>query len=61
MLNAPRRRARITIAGDVPDAIVVPAGCRFHPRCPFREPRCEEVTPPLKEVSPGRFVACHLF
>jgi peptide/nickel transport system ATP-binding protein len=59
-LGAGRRRARVTLPGDLPDPIDVPGGCRFHPRCPFREPRCVEVEPPMKEIAPRRFAACHL-
>jgi peptide/nickel transport system ATP-binding protein len=35
------------IAGSVPDALHLPGGCRFHPRCPFAIPRCEAEEPPL--------------
>lgn len=28
------KRDRIELVGEVPDAIEVPSGCRFHPRCP---------------------------
>ena len=38
--------------------IALPAGCRFHPRCPFVEPRCREAEPPLTEVAPGQHAAC---
>ncbi|MBX6376914.1 MAG: dipeptide/oligopeptide/nickel ABC transporter permease/ATP-binding protein [Clostridia bacterium] len=31
-----------------------PVGCRFHPRCPFAVPDCQEVHPPLVSVGPGR-------
>lgn len=61
VLEPTARRPRVTVAGDIPDALEVPTGCRFHPRCPFREPRCVEAVPEMKEVAPGRFVACHLF
>lgn len=60
-LDQTTHRARVTVPGDIPDATEIPSGCRFHPRCPFREPRCVDVPPEMKEVSPGRFVACHLF
>jgi peptide/nickel transport system ATP-binding protein len=38
------------IEGNVPDALSLPSGCRFHPRCAFREERCDESEPPLEQV-----------
>jgi peptide/nickel transport system ATP-binding protein len=35
------------IEGNVPDASRFPNGCRFHPRCRFRLPRCSDVVPVL--------------
>lgn len=37
-----------------------PIGCRFFPRCAFRERVCEEVYPELREVRKGHLVSCHL-
>ena len=37
-----------------------PAGCKFHPRCRERLPRCAEVRPPRIELE-DREVRCHLF
>jgi peptide/nickel transport system ATP-binding protein/oligopeptide transport system ATP-binding protein len=54
------RRKRRVLAGDVPSPIKPPSGCRFHTRCPYVEQRCKVEEPPLKEVAPGQFVACHL-
>jgi oligopeptide/dipeptide ABC transporter ATP-binding protein len=54
------RRTRLIIEGDVPSPIDPPPGCRFHTRCPFAIARCRSEEPRLQEVSPGRFVACHL-
>jgi len=42
-----------TIGGRVPAIDRMPRGCRFAPRCPLREPRCEEATPPLEPVAAG--------
>ena len=35
------------IPGNPPDLAHVPAGCRFHPRCPHVAERCTEVAPDL--------------
>jgi len=55
-----RSRQKIEVPGETPSPIDLPPGCRFWPRCPFVTERCKEVEPDLKEVGPGRFVACHL-
>lgn len=54
------KRKRILLPGEPPSAIHPPAGCPFHPRCPFVEPRCRTEAPLLRETEPGRWVACHL-
>jgi len=55
------KRQRIILEGDPPSPIQVPAGCRFHPRCPKRFDPCDTETPVLREVSPGHWVSCHLY
>ena len=47
------------ISGDPPNPIDPPPGCRFHTRCPLASDVCRAKRPPLAEVEPGRFVACH--
>ncbi|MBC7432831.1 MAG: ABC transporter ATP-binding protein [Rubritepida sp.] len=49
-----------TLAGDVPNAAAIPAGCRFAPRCPRRMPICTIDDPGLKRVAGGspHSVAC---
>jgi len=54
------RRKRIILAGDVPSAVKVPPGCRFHTRCPYAFDRCRVEEPLMKEPVRGHFVACHL-
>ena len=49
-----------TLPGEPPSPVAIPAGCRFHPRCPVIEARCRTEIPPLREVGPGHRVACHL-
>ena len=48
------------LAGTVPDPSDYPAGCRFHPRCPDRLPRCDSESPAIAGHGPGRRVACFL-
>jgi oligopeptide/dipeptide ABC transporter ATP-binding protein len=53
-------RKRIILSGDVPSPLNPPPGCRFHTRCPVAIDRCRVEVPPMKEVAPGHFAACHL-
>jgi peptide/nickel transport system ATP-binding protein len=53
-------RKRIILSGDVPSPVNPPPGCRFHTRCPLAFDRCRVEVPPMKEVAPGHFAACHL-
>jgi peptide/nickel transport system ATP-binding protein len=56
------RRERILLRGDLPSPANPPSGCRFHTRCPYRQPtRCDDEVPVLREIepAPGRRVACH--
>ena len=56
----PRLRARrILLEGDVADPSNPPAGCYFHPRCSYAIDRCRSEAPPLLQIEPGRFAACH--
>jgi oligopeptide/dipeptide ABC transporter ATP-binding protein len=54
------KRTKHRVEGDVPSPIAPPPGCHFHPRCPYAEARCKTEVPALRDVSPGRQVACHL-
>jgi oligopeptide/dipeptide ABC transporter ATP-binding protein len=54
------QRPRLLLSGAVPSAAQPPSGCPFHPRCPRAEfPRCQAELPPLREVVPGHWAACH--
>lgn len=59
-----KRIRKIPIKGEVPSAVAIPCGCRFHPRCvvldehpELREKCCKE-EPPMIEIKPDRYVAC---
>jgi oligopeptide/dipeptide ABC transporter ATP-binding protein len=54
------RKQRRVLTGDVPSPMNPPPGCRFHTRCPLAEARCRVEEPPLQQVLPGQWVACHL-
>ncbi len=54
-------RQRYILSGDIPSPKNPPPGCRFHPRCKMAFDRCKVEEPVLREVEPGRKVACHLY
>jgi oligopeptide transport system ATP-binding protein len=54
-----RNLLQTEIKGEVASAIDPPPGCKFNPRCPFAESICSSSAPPLEEISPGHFAACH--
>lgn len=47
------------IDGVPPDMVNPPPGCRFHPRCPYREPICSQQEPPMIPLSSRHGSACH--
>jgi len=53
-------RSEVPLAGEVPSPLRPPAGCRFHPRCPYAMPHCA-TDPPALRLHAGRQVACHLY
>ena len=55
-LEAARRP--ILLQGDPPSPLQPPAGCPFHPRCPFAIAACAQQMPELAEFLPGRHAAC---
>jgi oligopeptide transport system ATP-binding protein len=56
--DAERARQRIVLPGDPPSPLNPPAGCAFHPRCPFVQDRCRLAVPPLARLADGREAAC---
>jgi peptide/nickel transport system ATP-binding protein len=52
-------KARIPVAGEVPNPLEPPAGCAFHPRCPHADERCRNEQPALLALDAGGETACH--
>ena len=55
-----RERSRIVLEGSVSSPINLPNNCRFCTRCKYCTEQCRKEVPPLREVEPGHFVACHM-
>ncbi len=55
------RKRLSSVPGQPPDLLNPPVGCRFNPRCPYVMDVCKKVQPPLIELRPDHYVACHLY
>lgn len=51
---------RIILTGDIPNAVTLPEGCRFHTRCNYKMKICTEVEPSFLDIGNSHFVSCHL-
>jgi oligopeptide/dipeptide ABC transporter ATP-binding protein len=56
--NPRLRRERIILQGETPNAAEIPAGCRFHPRCPIATEECKLTDPPSVQISKTHQAAC---
>jgi peptide/nickel transport system ATP-binding protein len=54
-----RARAPRALRGEIPSPLTPPTGCVFHTRCPIAEDVCRREVPQVRELEPGRLVACH--
>ena len=59
--QACRTRKNIILTSDIPSAINPPDGCRFASRCSHCTTHCQNTVPNCTEISPGHWVACHLY
>ena len=55
------KKRLVGIPGLPPPLVAMPAGCSFHPRCPYAFDRCRVETPALQSLGPLRKAACHLY
>lgn len=53
-----KSRERLLLKGEIKSPINPPDECRFAKRCPYADDECKQRTPPLREISPGHFIAC---
>jgi oligopeptide transport system ATP-binding protein len=51
-------RSKATLSGELPSPSLPPSGCVFRTRCPHAIASCAESVPQLRELAPGRRVAC---
>ncbi|MEM3992609.1 MAG: ABC transporter ATP-binding protein [Desulfurococcaceae archaeon] len=56
-----RSKTKVLIKGEPPSPINPPAGCRFHPRCPYAIEICRKQEPPLLEIENKHYAACWLY
>ena len=56
-VTGPRRRP-VSLAGTPPNLLAPPAGCRFHPRCPWATEQCRNDEPPMMQIGPSQWAAC---
>ncbi|WP_034298191.1 ABC transporter ATP-binding protein [Herbaspirillum sp. RV1423] len=53
-----QRTTQAPLAGDPPNPIDPPSGCRFHTRCAFAQPVCNQRAPLFASDDSGHGVAC---
>jgi oligopeptide/dipeptide ABC transporter ATP-binding protein len=53
------KRKKILLKGEIPNAVFIPSGCRFHTRCPMVKEKCKKEEPILREINTNHFSACH--
>jgi oligopeptide transport system ATP-binding protein len=57
-IRAGRRSRQAALSGELPSPASPPSGCVFRTRCPHAIAACAETVPVLREIAPGRRVAC---
>lgn len=54
-----KKESKDMLTGEIPSPVNPPSGCYFRTRCPYATEHCAQETPQMREIRPGRFVACH--
>jgi oligopeptide/dipeptide ABC transporter ATP-binding protein len=57
-IHARTRSAAEVLSGELPSPAAPPSGCVFRTRCPHAISACAESVPQLRDIAPGRRVAC---
>ncbi len=52
------KKELVALAGEPPDLLYPPSGCRFHPRCPRALDKCKVEQPPFEDMGGGHMIAC---
>ena len=52
-------KTKVVLQGELSSPIEPKKQCRFCPRCPYADERCQNEVPAYEEVLPNHFVACH--
>jgi oligopeptide/dipeptide ABC transporter ATP-binding protein len=52
-------RRRVAVEGEPPSPLSPPAGCHFHPRCPWAIDACRATSPVLRPLAADHLAACH--
>ncbi len=53
------KRSQVLLEGEISSPINPKPGCRFCSRCVYAQEICRQENPPIEEVLPHHFVACH--
>ncbi|HMS44880.1 MAG TPA: dipeptide ABC transporter ATP-binding protein [Alphaproteobacteria bacterium] len=57
--NKEQKKKHTVISGELPSPLNPPSGCAFRTRCPLATDVCAQKTPPLEQIEPNHWVACH--
>jgi peptide/nickel transport system ATP-binding protein/oligopeptide transport system ATP-binding protein len=60
LTDKPGKKLQV-IRGSIPDPLVAPLGCKFHPRCNLAIDLCKKEEPPLEKVLDNHIVRCWMY